>query len=64
LSLKDLKAENGIFSQLGESWFDEYWINFGLATMIKDGNPVKITNLKDFLIFKGRMDLLSKIVVE
>ena len=46
LNLKDLKAENGIFSQLGENWFDEYWINFGSATMIKDGKTVKITNLK------------------
>jgi hypothetical protein len=64
LSLKDLKAENGVFSQLGESWFDEYWINFGSAIMIKDGKTVKITNLKDFLIFKGRADLLSKIVRE
>jgi hypothetical protein len=64
LNLKDLKAENGIFSQLGEDWFDEYWINFGSATMIKDGKTVKITSLKDFLIFKGRTDLLNKIVKE
>jgi hypothetical protein len=61
LNLKDLKAENGIFSQLGEDWFDEYWINFGSATMIKDSKTVKITNLKDFLIFKGRVDLLDKL---
>jgi hypothetical protein len=60
LNLKDLKAENGIFSQLGEGWFDEYWINFGSATMIKDGKTIKINNLKDFLIFKGRPDLLDK----
>ncbi|MDR1115285.1 MAG: EcoRV family type II restriction endonuclease [Tannerella sp.] len=64
LNLRNLKAENGIFSQLGENWFDEYWINFGSATMIKDGKTVKITNLKDFLIFKGRTDLLNKIVKE
>jgi hypothetical protein len=62
LNLDDLKNENGIFSQLGEEWFDEYWMNFGSATMLKDGRTVKITSLKDFLEFKGRTDLLSKIV--
>lgn len=60
--IADLKNGNGIFSQLGEEWFDEYWINHGSATMIKEGNPVKITTLKDFLEFKGRTDLWEKIV--
>lgn len=62
LSIEDLKNENGIFSQLGEEWFDEYWINFGSATMVKDGKTVKITSLKNFLEFKGRNDLWDKIV--
>jgi hypothetical protein len=60
--IADLKNENGIFSQLGEEWFDEYWINHGSATMVKDGKPTKITNLKDFLEFKGRTDLWDKII--
>lgn len=62
LSIDDLRNENGIFSQLGEEWFDEYWMNYGTATMVKDGNPSKITSLKDFLEFKGRKDLEAKIV--
>ena len=62
LSIDDLRNENGIFSQLGEEWFDEYWINHGSATMVKDGKPTKITTLKDFLEFKGRKDLWDKIV--
>ena len=62
LDIEDLKNENGIFSKLGEEWFDEYWINYGSATMVKDGKPIKITTLKDFLEFKGRTDLLDKIV--
>lgn len=62
LSIEDLKKENGIFSQLGEEWFDEYWINYGSATMLKNGEPKKITTLKDFLEFKGRSDLWDKIV--
>ncbi len=62
LSIDDLRNENGIFSQLGEEWFDEYWINYGSATMVKDGKPTKIKTLKDFLEFKGRIDLWDKIV--
>jgi len=62
LSIDDLRNENGIFSQLGEEWFDEYWINFGSATMMRDGKTIKITNLKDFLEFKGRTDLWNKTV--
>lgn len=62
--IEDLKNENGIFSQLGEEWFDEYWINYGITTMIKDGKVMKITNIKDFLEFKGRKDLVEKIIVK
>ncbi len=62
VDIDDLKNENGIFSQLGEEWFDEYWINHGSANMIKDGKPTKITTLKDFLEFKGRKDLWNKII--
>ncbi len=62
VDIEALKSENGIFSQLGEEWFDEYWMNFGTATMIKNGKSVKITTLRDFLEFKGRVDLWDKIV--
>ncbi|OFX39073.1 MAG: restriction endonuclease [Bacteroidetes bacterium GWA2_32_17] len=62
VDIADLKNGNGIFSKLGEKWFDEYWINHGSATLIKDGKPVKITTLKDFLEFKGRTDLWKMIV--
>jgi hypothetical protein len=57
----DLKKGNGIFKNLGEEWFDEYWINYGSATMVKKGKVVKVTKLSDFLEFKGRKDLLDKI---
>ena len=62
IDIEDLKKENGVFSQLGEEWFDEYWINHGSATIIKDGKPIKITTLKDFLEFKGRTDLWDKLI--
>lgn len=63
-NIEDLKKGNGIFSGLGEEWFDEYWINHGSATMVKDGKTKKITKLKDFLEFKGRTDLIEKIVMK
>lgn len=63
-NINDLKRGNGIFATLGEQWFDEYWMNHGLATMVKGGKTRNITKLKDFLEFKGRTDLLEKIVTK
>lgn len=63
-NIEDLKNGNGIFANLGEEWFDEYWINHGSASMVKDGKTKKITKLKDFLEFKGRTDLLERIVTK
>jgi hypothetical protein len=63
-SIKDieaLKSGKGVFSELGEEWFDEYWINYGSASMVKDSKPIKITNIWDFLEFKGRTDLFDKV---
>ncbi len=60
-NIDDLKAGNGVFSQLGEEWFDEYWINYGQATMVKNGKTIPITNIWDFLEFKGRTDLFDKV---
>ncbi len=61
IDIDDLKNENGVFSQLGEEWFDEYWMNHGSARMVKKGKSVKITNLKDYLAFKGKKDLWEMI---
>ena len=62
--LEDLKAGNGVFSNLGEEWFDEYWMNYGTATMIKNGKSISITSIWDFLEFKGRKDLFGKVVAK
>ncbi len=62
--IEDLKAGNGVFSQLGEEWFDEYWMNYGTATMLKNGKSVKISSIWDFLEFKGRTDLFDKVVAK
>jgi len=57
--IDDLKSGNGVFSKLGEEWFDEYWINYGNATVVKGGKTFPITNIWDFLEFKGRKDLFA-----
>ncbi len=62
--IKDLKEGKGVFSNLGEEWFDEYWINYGTARMIKDGESIKVSSIWDFLEFKGRTDLKDKVVAK
>ena len=52
-NIEDILTDNGVFSNLGEKWFDEYWINYGAATMMREGESIKITRLKDFIEFKG-----------
>lgn len=61
-NIESLKNGKGVFSNLGEKWFDEYWMNYGVATMMKGGESIKIKNISDFLEFKGRKDLLEKVV--
>ena len=59
--IDDLKAQNGVFSKLGEEWFDEYWINYGTATTVMNGKPTKVSSIWDFLDFKGRKDLYDQV---
>ncbi|MDR2385771.1 MAG: hypothetical protein LBD80_08985 [Tannerella sp.] len=40
------------------------YVSTETGEMIKDAKTIKITNLKDFLIFKGRTDLLDNIKKE
>ena len=50
----DILKGNGMFAQLGESWFDDYWMNYGAITMTDDdGNTKKITTLEDFVAYRG-----------
>jgi len=47
------KTLKGVFKELGEEWFDDYWINYGEITVTREGKQQKITKLRDYLIFKG-----------
>ena len=54
--IEDVLAGNGVFANLGEDVFDEYWINQGVLQVPdpkKKGNYKKLTKLSEFLEFKG-----------
>lgn len=51
--IEDILAGNGVFTKLGEEWFDEYWMNYGVTTMMKKGQPTPIRSIEDFMDFKG-----------
>jgi hypothetical protein len=51
--IEDILNGNGVFAKLGEDWFDEYWMNYGVTTMKKKGKAVPIRRLEDFIDFKG-----------
>jgi hypothetical protein len=54
--IDDMLAGNGVFKNLGESVFDEYWINQGVLQVPdvkKQGQYKKLTKLTEFLSFKG-----------
>lgn len=48
--IEDVLAGRGMFSDLGEEWFDEFWMNYGL---LMTGSGQTITKLVDFVDFKG-----------
>lgn len=52
--IEDVVGEHGVFSRLGEEWFDDYWMNFKKIT-IPDGKggTKKINNLKDFVEYRN-----------
>ncbi|HFC6397327.1 TPA: type II restriction endonuclease [Neisseria polysaccharea] len=57
-NIQDILNGNGMFSKLGEEWFDDYWINY---RKIKDSNGKLITNLLDFVMYKnGDTSLIVK----
>lgn len=52
-NIKDITEGKGMFSKLGEKWFDDYWMNYKKIT-ISDGNggTKKISDLKDFVSYR------------
>ena len=53
-NIADILIENGMFSRLGESWFDDYWMNYGKITVPDEKKGArKITTLKDFVAYRN-----------
>ena len=52
--IDDIKNGRGMFSKLGEKWFDDYWMNFNKIIINDENNNTKtINNLKDFVKYRG-----------
>ena len=52
--ISDILECNGMFKNLGEEVFDDYWMNYGKITIIgEDGKPKKITELRAFSEYRG-----------
>lgn len=53
-NIDDILNGHGMFSRLGESWFDDYWMNYGNITMKDEsGGTKKITRLDDFVAYRN-----------
>ncbi|MBF0516300.1 MAG: EcoRV family type II restriction endonuclease [Nitrospirae bacterium] len=52
--IKSIISGRGMFSMLGEHWFDDYWMNYK-KIIIPDGKggTKKISTLKEFVEYKG-----------
>ena len=53
-NIQDIINGNGMFSRLGESWFDDYWMNYGkIAVTGEDGKTSRITSLAGFVQYRN-----------
>jgi hypothetical protein len=59
-NIDDIKNERGMFSKLGEKWFDDYWINYNKISFVDtDGQTKTIRSLHDFVAYrKGDVNLI------
>lgn len=52
-NIADLINGDGMFAKLGETWFDEYWMNYKKITITDGkGGTKKISTLKEFVNYK------------
>lgn len=59
--IPDIIDGKGMFYLLGESWFDDYWMNYGKISLKDDkGTVKKIINLIDFVKYRnGDINLIA-----
>jgi hypothetical protein len=52
-NIADIVSGQGMFSKLGEHWFDEYWMNYKKITIQNEkGETRKISSLQEFVEYK------------
>ncbi|GBC64111.1 restriction endonuclease [Desulfonema ishimotonii] len=52
-NISDILEQKGMFSKLGEQWFDDYWKNYKRITIEDEkGDSQQISSLKDFVEYK------------
>lgn len=52
--VSEIVAGRGLFSKLGEGWFDDYWMNYGKISVTSPGGETKkITDLESFVRYRG-----------
>jgi len=52
-NIEDIINGYGLFSKLGEEWFDDYWMNYRKITIPDSkGRTRKISNLEDFVNYR------------
>lgn len=52
--IEDILNGNGVFSNAGEEYFDDYWINFGKIEILdKKGKRKKLTSFDEYLEYRG-----------
>lgn len=52
--IDDIVAGNGMFSILGEDWFDDYWMNYRKITVVDaSGRTRALTGLAEFVGYRG-----------
>jgi hypothetical protein len=61
MKIDDIINGRGVFSKLGEKWFDDYWMNYGkITSKSKKGETKKITKLEEFIKYrKGNVNLIT-----
>jgi hypothetical protein len=53
-NIDDIINGRGMFSRLGEAWFDDYWMNYQKITISDNtGNTKKITTLEEFVSYRN-----------
>jgi len=53
-NIADIVAGRGMFSKLGEHWFDEYWMNYRkIITQDEKGDTKIISTLQEFVAYKN-----------